>query len=212
MPPLIDLTGNRYGRLTVLRRAENRNGLTGRNHVYWLCICDCGCTVEVSRAHLKSGHTQSCGCIHSEMLSERNQVHSGSNTRLYNIWIGMKSRCLNFRNKRYGNYGGRGISICKEWLNSFESFRDWALANGYDENAEHGKCTLDRIDVNGNYCPENCRFISMSEQANNKTNSVFYEFDGERITQAEASRRTGIPASTMYRKRMKGISLDEMRK
>lgn len=207
MPPLTDYTGKRFGRLTVICRAPNRDYLRGGCKVYWVCKCDCGKTIEISRAHLQSGHTKSCGCIHREQLAEKNTTHGFSGTRIYSIWLGMKSRCGNENNKRFLHYGGRGIKVCPEWEAEFENFRRWAIENGYSDDL-----TIERIDVNGDYCPENCCFIPLSEQANNKQNSVYFEFNGEKITQQEASRRTGIPSSTICRKRKKGISLEEMRK
>ena len=123
---------------------------------------------------LNSGKTKSCGCLRDDMIAEVNKKHGkagvGKKSRLYNVWVGMRQRCNDKNHTSYHNYGGRGISVCPEW-DDFETFESWALVNGYDPDAEYGKCTLDRIDVNGNYEPGNCRWISMSEQNKNKQHS-----------------------------------------
>lgn len=164
---LIDLTGQKFHRLTVLRRSENN---TKRGKPKWICQCDCGNTTEVNGCDLKSGNTKSCGCWNNEVRCNALVTHGYSKTRLYKIWCGMKDRCYNPNNKRYNDYGGRGIEVCDEWLYDFTKFRNWALETGYDENAPFGQCTLDRANNNEGYFPFNCVWTTIAQQNRNKRN------------------------------------------
>lgn len=161
-----DLTGQRFGRLTVIRFAGN----SASRHAEWECVCDCGAVKITSSNSLMRGVTQSCGCLHNEMLAQNNTKHGKSYTRLHVVWRGMKQRCSNPSSNSYKNYGGRGITVCEEWQ-EFKPFYEWAMANGFDESAKRGDCTIDRIDVNGNYEPSNCRWVTQKVQCSNKRNT-----------------------------------------
>ena len=189
MGTLIDLTNKRFGRLFVVGRAENSK----EGKPTWKCECLCGNIVTIRGAALSSGHTVSCGCY----CRDTHTSHGGESTRLYNVWRSMKARCLTPSHKAYTDYGGRGITVCKEWLN-FSKFREWALSNGYDENAPKWVCTLDRINVNKGYAPENCRWVDMFEQGRNKRNSKIIEYNGEQHTLREWADILGIGYQTLY--------------
>lgn len=148
-----DLTNHKFGRLTTLYRLHNIKGDTK-----WLCVCECGNLKEAYINNLTRGKTKSCGCYNKEVITK----HGKCNTRLYHIYNTMKSRCYNKNNKDYPNYGGRGIVVCDEWLDDFETFYNWAIDNNYRDDL-----TIDRIDVNGNYEPVNCRWLTLKQQARN---------------------------------------------
>lgn len=159
-----DLTGKKFGMLTVLYRVENK-----KNHVFYKCVCDCGNYKIADAARLKSGETWNCGC-----KNKNSYIHGYRNTRLYRTWIGMKTRCFNPNTPFYKHYGGRGITVCEEWKdpeNGFQNFAKWAIENGWDEKKNRFEQSIDRIDVNGNYCPENCRFADIKTQNNNQRRS-----------------------------------------
>lgn len=164
-----NLVGKKFGRLTVIEDATDMTPY-GKKDIKWLCRCDCGKETVVKTSDLKTGNTLSCGCYLAENTKNFAKKHGLRYSRLYGIYYGMYDRCYNPNSSVFKHYGGRGIEICQEWLGKggFQRFWDWAYANGYDENAPRGKCTIDRIDVDGNYCPENCRWVDMKTQAKNK--------------------------------------------
>ena len=203
MGKFIDLTGQKFGRLTVVSfSSKDKN-----HHLYWNCVCECGTNRRVAGCALKRGLTQSCGCLSREKASFRakqrqkteqrltRKTHGLKHCRLYGVWSDIKKRCNNPNSHIYKHYGGRGISICDEWSNNFKAFYDWAMANGYDENAQKGECTIDRIDVNGNYEPSNCRWVSMEVQAKNKSTNHYLEMNGEKHTISDWSRILNIPSA-----------------
>lgn len=156
---LIDLTGKRFGRLTVLKRVFPPNT---KNKAYWLCQCDCGKTTVCTSKSLRGGHTKSCGCLQREDAKNRATVHGFSGEPLYYVHNMMKQRCFNHNNKNFKDYGGRGIRVCKEWL-EYTEFRKWAMENGYKPGL-----SIERINNDGNYCPENCTWITIAEQQKNR--------------------------------------------
>lgn len=159
MSKVKDLTGLKFGRLTVIERVENNKD--GR--ACWLCICECGNQCVKSGKLLLRGHCNSCGCGEYENRVKNCTSHRLSNTRLYNIWCGMKQRCYYTKHKDYHSYGGRGITVCDEWKHDFKAFYDWAVNNGYRDDL-----TIDRVNVDGNYEPSNCRWATHLEQSKNK--------------------------------------------
>lgn len=194
-----DLQGKQFGRLTVLEYAcTNKHG-----KAMWSCRCECGRETIVSGCHLVNSHTTSCGCWHDEAASKRLKTHGMRNTRLYRLWLGMKSRC-DYDYKNNSRYHGRGIKVCDEWRD-FTAFHDWAMANGYQDGL-----SIERADVDGNYCPENCRWITRKEQANNKSTSVFVEAFGQKKTLKEWSEITGINYNTLHSRYKARKTLDEL--
>ena len=174
-----NLIGQKFGRLTVLERDCFR---PKGSRTYWICKCDCGTYNSVLAKHLKSGATKSCGCLTKETASKNFSKHNLSDSRLHSIWSNMKRRCYSIDNQAYRNYGGRGITVCDEWLgkDGFINFYNWAMENGYSD-----ELTIDRINVNGNYCPENCRWATPKEQANNTRQNRIITFNNESYTMAE---------------------------
>lgn len=265
MPKILDLTGNKYGRWTVIKKAE-----TSKKDIEWNCVCECGNIGVIRGSSLRSGNSKSCGCLSREMASKRfsenpkpksitnlsgmkfgkltvieiaehikgkhikwrcvcdcgkevisagvyltngSKTHCGcekpfsyrlSYHRLHRIWSNMKFRCNNANDDRYDDYGGRGIAVCKEWQESFEVFCKWALKNGYDKNL-----TLDRIDVNGNYEPSNCRWITMFDQMGNMRKNVHITYKGETKHLSEWCRILNVRHSTIAYRLKNGYSVEE---
>jgi hypothetical protein len=190
MSKTMDLTGHRYGKLTAIRYIGNIKSVGAG--CYWECLCDCGKTTVTSRKHLRSGTTTSCGCN----LVERGKkgirtTHNMRNTRIYNIWSKLKSRCLNPKDKLYKYYGGRGITVCDKWL-TFEGF--WEdMQEGYSD-----ELTIDRMDVNGNYENPNCRWATMKEQNRNRRTTRYLTYSGETKSVAYFAEKYNIDLGVLY--------------
>lgn len=184
----IDIEGNQYGRLTAIKRV----GTDKWGGSLWLCRCECGNEKTVSYGHLKSGASQSCGCLCTERTRQINTKHSMSRTRLYRVWHHINNRCNNPNIDGFKDYGGRGIKMCNEWKD-FTCFMTWALNNGYTDTM-----SIDRIDVNGNYEPSNCRWVTMKEQQNNKRNNHLITYKGITKTVSEWAEERGIKYGTLF--------------
>ena len=200
MPKFKNLTGLKFGKLTVIELDSSYT----KKHKKWFCECDCGNFTSVFGTNLKQGVTTSCGCQSSRNnareLVKVNTTHGLSRSKIYRIYHTMKNRCYKKSSKPYNDYGGRGKIICNEWLSDFESFQNWAISNGYEEGL-----TLERIDVNGNYEPSNCKWITQSEQCNNKRTTLYATIKGETKTLKEWSLLSGIKYNTLHtRKRVYG--------
>lgn len=191
MEKYVDLTGKRFGRLVVLER----NGSNNKRITIWKCLCDCGNITSVIGTSLRRGATRSCGCLCREKVVQSHITHNLTHSRIYSIYHAMRSRCTNPNNEAYANYGGRGIRVCEEWLDSFENFRDWAFSNGYKDDL-----TVDRIDNNGNYEPSNCRWITNAEQQKNKRTSRYVTYQGKAKLIDEWSSLTGLPYGVIYKR------------
>lgn len=184
----IDLTGKRFGRLTVIGKSDMQDG----SGTLWDCSCSCGNVVSARSYNLRIGKTRSCGCLRK--TDPNNIKHGKSRTRIYGIWTNMKTRCCNPRSKAYPRYGGRGIKVCDEWTDASE-FIKWANESGYNDGL-----TLDRIDNDGDYCPSNCRWVSMKVQGNNTSRNKFFTMDGETKTLTEWCDDKGMPYKTVHKR------------
>lgn len=187
-----DFISRQFGRLTVIGFDGIHTTPCGTRKKMWQCKCECGKETVVAENNLKNGTTKSCGCWKRDKLNEHNTVHGGSNDRLYGIWKNTKRRCNSPNDKHYDTYGGRGIKVCEEWNNNYQSFKEWSYANGYDDSAEFQECTLDRIDNNGDYEPSNCRWVDRITQANNTSKNHYVELNGIKMTIAEFARTMNI--------------------
>lgn len=205
----VDLTGQRFGMLTVLGVSEDVYIDPKRGYKYkkWDCQCDCGNIISVRTSALtckSKGSIRSCGCVRMQHMLETRITHGESHTRLYKIWLGMKKRCYNENCKSYKNYGGRGIRVCDEWLNDFEAFKSWAINNGYKT-----ELSIDRIDVNGDYSPDNCRWSDDFIQANNRRSNHLLEFNGEIKTIAAWAEEYGLNYHTLFARLDRGWDVEE---
>jgi hypothetical protein len=195
LKPFKNISGVRYGRLVAVKPIKIQPGGS-----IWLFRCDCGGTTEAKTNNVKSGNTASCGCLRRESVSAQRTTHGhskgGKETKTFKAWMRMRERCMNPKTERWPHYGGRGISVCKRWAESFENFLE-----------DMGECppsySLDRVDVNGNYEPANCRWATNAQQARNKTTNVWVDHNGERMVRADylklrrgAKKRSGERKST----------------
>lgn len=190
----IDMIGKKFGKLTVLEEADQRKD----RRIVYKCKCDCGNVSYVIGKNLRNGTTKSCGCLRHESY---NTKHGKRNTTLYGVWCGMRYRCTNKNRFDYKDYGGRGIKVCDEWRNDFQTFYDWAMLNGYKKGLE-----VDRINVDGNYEPNNCRLITHSDNCNNKRNNVYLTYNGNTRTMTRWAEKLNIPYSTIKHRHYSGWS------
>lgn len=203
MTEKIDMIGKRFGRLTVIRE----NGRAKNGALMYLCECDCGNFVTVRGLSLRKGDCKSCGCLRKEVSSVGNSTHGHSNERLFNVWRCMIKRCYDVNHTAYHRYGGRGIRICDEWLNNYEAFRDFMLANGYPEDAGPYEYSIDRINNDGNYEPSNCRVVTASIQSLNKSNNHRISFKGEEMTITEAAKKCNLTNQQVFNRLNKGWTM-----
>lgn len=192
-----DLTGKTFHMLTVVEYAGNR-----KQQHYWLCRCECGTIREITTAQFNFGRVKSCGCLSGKTTAMRNYKHGYSGTRIHLAWKQMKKRCYNPKDSRYTSYGARGITVCDRWLHSFENF----LA---DMGEPPPNLTLERIDVHQGYSPENCRWATRQEQANNTQKSKWLTHDGRTQTMLDWSKELHINYSTLRARIRKGWSIQD---
>lgn len=191
------MINSRFGRLVIIddlryKFFKTKKGISSKKVHRVIAKCDCGKIKEVSLTQLKNGQTTSCGCYANERTSKRFKKHGLRFHPLYAVFDGMKKRCYNKKDKSFTNYGRRGISICNEWINNFISFYNWSIKNGYMPNLQ-----IDRINNNGNYCPENCRWVTAKQNGNNKNNNHLMIYNNETHTISEWSDITGIKQQTI---------------
>ena len=193
-----DFTGKIFNFLTVLKFSHYdikyyKKSLKPTYVYYWLCKCKCGKEIIAEHYHLKYGHTKSCGCYQKLRAKQANYIHGAEKTRVYHIWQGIKRRCLNTKDANYKRYGARGIKICKEWINDPKAFIEWAYNNGYNDTL-----TIDRINVDGNYEPSNCRWISLKEQAINRRNTILINYKNKKKSLIEWCSILNLKYSKIY--------------
>lgn len=198
MPRINDLTGKKFGKLTAIKRV----GKSKQGRYLWLCKCECGGEKVVVHSDLVTGNTKTCGCVIT------NTSHGMSRSKLYKKWTDIKMRCYNPKNKNFKNYGQRGIKMCEEWKNDFSSFAIWAMQNGYDDSAPRGKYTIDRIDVNGDYTPENCRLVDIQTQERNKRNTYYAKYNGKNIPVAALCAELNLQYQAVYLRIVRGEPIE----
>lgn len=202
----MDLTGMQFGMLKVLRQDIEHS----KHERRWICECQCNSKNIVSRktSTLLSDSQSSCGCLNNKRMREEalsRKKHGLSNTRLFGVWHNMKGRCFNLSDKQFKWYGARGISVCDEWKDDFSKFYEWSIENGYAQGM-----SIDRINVNGNYSPDNCRWVPLNQQARNKRNVPLYDYNGVLVTGPEFAREHGMTDEFVYHRLKSGKSFDDM--
>ncbi len=193
----IEMIGKKFGRLTVLDdTGERKSGC-----IVYKCLCECGNVKNINGKLLRSGETKSCGCLNYDNHFKHGKRH----TRLYNIFSKMKTRCYKTYDTHYKDYGGRGIKICDEWLNDFMSFYNWAYENGYNDTL-----TIDRIDNNKGYSPDNCRWVDMKTQNNNTRNNAYYTYNGKTRTLKQWAEEYNLNYAKMKNRRRLGWNIENI--
>lgn len=196
--------GQKFGMLTVIKLDHVKRGFTKEgwqhNRFMYLCKCDCGNYCVVDKTNLNRGDIISCGCYRyteecRRKIGNGRRRHGKCTESIYSIWQNMKNRCFNSNLKAYKNYGGRGITVCDAWKNDFNKFLEWAESNGYKDGL-----SIERIDVNGNYCPENCTWIPLKVQAKNKRNTRLITYKGETHCLVDWAEKLGMNRGTLRRR------------
>ena len=209
----IDITGKKFGRLTAIKRLPTKVSKSGKKYSAWLCKCDCGKLVEARLTNLTQGTKKSCGCLirdsHYKQCRELGRsrlTHGDANgkSHLYGVWCAMKRRCYNSHSAYYDIYGGRGISVCSDWI-KYEPFRDWAKLSGYRQGL-----TLDRIDCNKNYEPSNCRWITIKDQQRNRRNNRHYKYRNKLYTVNEIADMVGLKPRTIQGRIERGWIIEDV--
>ena len=200
MGKLLDLTGETINGVCVIEREGLKSG-----KATWKCECHCGKLFIVRGVDLKHGRTKSCGCNISKSTIKRSTKHGDHGTRIYTTWKGIKARCFNKNEKAYKYYGARGIDMCKEWKNNYLVFKQWAYDNGYDDTL-----TIDRIDINGNYEPNNCRWVTQKEQNNNTRRTIKITINGLTKSLKEWCGYLDLNYNTIYRKYRLNENIEEL--
>ncbi len=196
----MNLTGHRYGKLTVKEYA----GRNKFNHPLWKCICDCGKECVSNAYSMRNGGTRSCGCGIAEVTIRMNTTHGSTGTPLYIRWMGIKNRCYCENHESYKHYGGRGIKMCDEWKESFEAFR-FDMGAGFNPSLE-----IDRIDVNGDYCKENCRWVTRKVQARNQRRNVLLTYMGKTKCLSDWAIELGVKPNTLTHRIKRGWPVDRV--
>ncbi len=198
VPTRIELTGQRFGRLEV----RSYDGLRGGKG-YWHCRCECGAETSIAAQLLRNGKATSCGCYRAELMSKIKRKHGMTGTPEYNVYSSMLGRCLNVNNHKFAHYGGRGIKVCDRWRNSFADFYA-------DMGPRPDRCSLDRIDVNGDYTPENCRWATPQQQAQNTRSNINLTHCGETKCLTQWAREHEVPVLTAYSRLQRGLPFEKV--